>query len=1835
MKTINQLLFNLLILSCLAVACKSQRKPFEPQPEFQAYVAHHSRLMPEAASPLRITLTFSVSDTLRQDELMTSALLVFDPPVDGRTFWADDRTIVFEPASQWPADEQFVNVSLLLSRLTNLPANFHIFRFHVRLVPPSVAAEEPHLVAGGDSSWIEGVLRLSHPLAQKLPEGLIKAKLGNKSLWVRTAPGAGGKQISYKSQAFKVEDQARILQLDWNTGALQIERSGSFRIEVPPSDVFKVVQLRALNHPEQVISIRMSQIPAADQPLSSMVQLEPEVPFSLTSDNNLLQLTLQDNHTGPLRLRLAPGLRSFNGKIMEAAYDTLLTFGEMLPAVKLLNSSTIISGSNMMLPFQTIGLRAVDVQVVKVFGNNMLRHLQSNDMDGNYDLMKVGRVVAREQLVFSTADEASLTSWQNRSIDLSRLIIQDQSSLYRVYITFRKNYAVLPCGGGAGNLVPPPGPITAQDLKQWGADYYYQPDYYYPDNFVWDEKDNPCHDSYYYYERFVSKSLFYTRLGLIAKRAQELNDFRLYVADLQSGMPVNNATVELYDYQLQRIARGKTDADGQVLLSQQMTDAWMAVAGSGLHTTYLKLEGGQSQPLGRFDVEGIKPSAGMKGFIFTERGVYRPGDTLFLGLILDNNVLPRDHPVVLELSDARNRPAGRQTTTFGSGNLLRFSVPTRPEAPTGVWTATITAGNARFSKRIRVETVVPNRMKINLSPESKRFGPSEVNPELTLSLTWLHGDPAAGQRVVAEQTVSDVPLSFSGFEAYSFTNQSIEALPQQKIQLMDGLTDESGKAKIRLQMPDAGGFRGRRAVNIEVRAYEPGGAFSVGSNRYYSDTYTHYIGIQSPQDEKFDFLEKNLTHRFNVVRVNTEGQPHGNTAVGFRLYRLNDYWWWSGDGSSRAAYVSTSNADLIESGEVLMNGGRGYLDWKPGRFDWGQYLLVVSDNGGHSASVQFGLYSSGGSEQSRRPAGASQLKLTTDKADYQVGDKAVISFEAPAGGRLLLSLENGSRQLDWRWITTTKGMNRIEINLRPEHSPNVYAHLSLLQPLGQLGNDMPLHLYGIVNLKVENPQRRLDPIIEVSNTVEAGKQFQVRVSEQKGRPMSYVLALVDEGLLDLTNFRTPDPYAHFNQREALGVNTWDMFDQVLGAYGGKLEQVMAVGGDENLPQREKARQQRFKPVVIVSGPFELDAGRSAGHNFTLGNYTGAVRVMLIAANAHATGSASRSIQVRNDLIVLATAPRLVRPNDEFLVPVTIFSGLNKAAEFTVSLAAEGNLEVVGEAKKNLKTKGKGEQTLFFRVKALGEGSGRMTAKAEGEGLKAGNEIRMSIENPFFRQYQTQQFSVLPEKSMQVQVSWPGRTSRQAWIEASTLPDIQLSQRVEQLLSYPHGCTEQIASQGMAMIYLPQLLKAGSEEMQQYERAMTSALRQLENRITAEGRIVYWPGTGYIHEWSEIYAFHLLALASRENLYGSANMLQRVVGAQEKLAQRWGDWQSGSSQYLAQAYRLYVLSIAGKPALNAMNRLRELPQLDARAARMLALAYATAGQKQAARELALGLNKRTEPSSAFNTADFSSPVRDRSLLILTQIELGEDVAALNHLQQLLSDTRNRMLSTQETAWMMLAWQHYARKYNTSGTASYEITDRKKETYTMQSGIQRHPLKPDTDKLTMTNTGQQPLVFSITTSAIPDEGFVKPKSSGLELQVQYVYLDGRQAEAGKIKQGETAEMRVRVKNTTDRRLDYLALQNILPAGWEVISSHNSTGEAMVVNNTASDFTDVRDDRVISYFGLNAGEQRTFVVRISATYAGSFVLPGVHCHAMYEPAVEAITGTSRIVVSRQTGP
>jgi uncharacterized protein YfaS (alpha-2-macroglobulin family) len=211
------------------------------------------------------------------------------------------------------------------------------------------------------------------------------------------------------------------------------------------------------------------------------------------------------------------------------------------------------------------------------------------------------------------------------------------------------------------------------------------------------------------------------------------------------------------------------------------------------------------------------------------------------------------------------------------------------------------------------------------------------------------------------------------------------------------------------------------------------------------------------------------------------------------------------------------------------------------------------------------------------------LVFSTDKKNYAVGEKSQISFPSSEGGRALISIENGSKVIKALWVKTLKGETKVDVPITPDMAPNVYFNITLLQPHATTKNDSPIRMYGIVPIEVVDKNTILEPKLSMPDVLKPEQPFTVKVSEKSGKAMTYTLAIVDEGLLDLTRFKTPNAWNSFYTREALGVKTWDLYDDIIGAYGGKVNQIFSIGGDQDLGGGKAKKANRFKPVVIYLG----------------------------------------------------------------------------------------------------------------------------------------------------------------------------------------------------------------------------------------------------------------------------------------------------------------------------------------------------------------------------------------------------------------------------------------------------------------------------------------------------------------------------------------------------------------------------------------------------------------------------------------------------------------------------
>ncbi|MGB0851623.1 MAG: alpha-2-macroglobulin family protein, partial [Bacteroidia bacterium] len=378
-------------------------------------------------------------------------------------------------------------------------------------------------------------------------------------------------------------------------------------------------------------------------------------------------------------------------------------------------------------------------------------------------------------------------------------------------------------------------------------------------------------------------------------------------------------------------------------------------------------------------------------------------------------------------------------------------------------------------------------------------------------------------------------------------------------------------------------------------------------------------------------------------------------------------------------------------------GGKANYKLNIDEYDWGQYYIQVTDNEtGHSAGQTFFADYWGSTRNQKQQNNALLLKMSSNKEKYEVGDVATISFPSASAGKALVSIENDIRVLQTVWIDTKEGNTNFKLPLSASMSPNCYAHITVLQKHVHTENDKPLRMYGVIPITVFDKKTVLEPVIKMKDEIRPEQNATISVSEKNNKSMYYTVAIVDDGLLDLTRFKTPRIWKNFNKKRGLGIKTWDIYDDVINSFSGKFDNVYSIGGDGEGEEGNIAKANRFKPAVVYLGPFYLKAGEKATHSFKLTNYVGSVRAMVVSRNGNAFGKTEHTAKVRKPLMIQSNAPRVLTPGDKVKLPVTVFANEKAKLPIKVSIINDSHLKVAQKEISISEVKN-GEAMVFFEA----------------------------------------------------------------------------------------------------------------------------------------------------------------------------------------------------------------------------------------------------------------------------------------------------------------------------------------------------------------------------------------------------------------------------------------------------------------------------------------------------------------------------------------------------------
>ena len=449
---------------------------------------------------------------------------------------------------------------------------------------------------------------------------------------------------------------------------------------------------------------------------------------------------------------------------------------------------------------------------------------------------------------------------------------------------------------------------------------------------------------------------------------------------------------------------------------------------------------------------------------------------------------------------------------------------------------------------------------------------------------------------------------------------------------------------------------------------------------------------------------------------------------------------------------------------------------------------------------------------------------------YNVGDKATVTFPSSENGRALVTIENGTEVLESLWVETSKGETKFTLPIKAMYTPNVFINIALLQPHASTKNDLPIRMYGVVSIGVENSITKLQPEISMPEVLRPEERITLKVKEKKGKDMTYSIAIVDEGLLDLTRFKTPDPWGTFYAREALGVKTWDVYDDVIGAFGGRIDQVFAIGGDGEIAGAKNKKANRFKPMVVYLGPFTLDKGETKSHTIKIPKYVGSVRTMVVAGNpaTAAYGKAEKTTPVRKPLMVLASLPRKITPGEKVTLPVTVFAMEKKVKNVTIKIKQDKSFLVDGASSQSISFTEPDEKMVYFQLNVADfKGIGKVVVEATGNGEKASFEVPIDVINPNPVSSSIQELVLEGNASQSINLETFGIAGSNAvQVELSTLPPMNFNGRMQYLIRYPHGCVEQTTSAAFPQLFLGDVFDLTAGKKKTIQKNVEHAIQRL-------------------------------------------------------------------------------------------------------------------------------------------------------------------------------------------------------------------------------------------------------------------------------------------------------------------------------------------------------------------------------------------------------------------------
>ena len=1758
---------------------------------------------------LQQNLLFNFNKDLFPDSLLnnwdSTNYFEFSPKVQGMFKWNQLSEIVFSPAMGFePGTEYTANPTKQLLKKIKKPyfiGSNNVLHFHT--APLRIINTHLLWTRGQDQSSIVVQLDLDLNYEVSIPDAVAKLKLDSKGTnIIPVAVNNGtGKTISVQfpfNGEMKDEDVPVNIQLLSGIAVVHSKyvstKDTSFEAMIPSRFNLAVSNIVAQHTGlEGIVEVNTTQ-PIVEEGLKSTISFEPSVKFDVVVNESGFTITSTEMKADQTyALSIDKSLEGVFGGKFKDDYSGQVSFGQLDPAIHFQNTKGMYLSSQGFknLSMEIVNVPKVQVTVVKVYENNLETFMSrgkqygydysSEGEDGGsyeyYDAQNLGDTVFTKE--YDAAKLPKQNSARILHLDFQDKI-KDYSGVYILYVASKDHF--------------------------WVQD---------------------------------SKVLSLSDIGLIVK--QERNNMYVFANSIRNASPMSGVKVSFISTNNQMLFTATTDGDGMATFKDIGTKSpgfriGMVTAKKSDEFTFVWLQQSAVEP-SRFDVGGRMPNeTGMNAWIYAERNLYRPGETIHVSAIVRDESwgLPNDMPVKLKL----NMPNGKEFSTIrkilneeGSCEAA-YNIPS--SAMTGTYVLEVLSGNDVLlnSYNFSIEDFMPDRLKQEVKIDKPEYNMGD-SVRVNMQADNLFGTPAAGRNYECELNLNKMNFSPKNYDNYTFDiKNNFEFVPV----LRSGKTNEKGGARESFILPteikEAGYLKGNISATVFDETGRPVHRFE------HFDVYTQpvFLGIKD-----FDwYTSTRKPMRIGLIAVDKKGAPQNQNALVAIIKKE-----WNTvieQNGTHYRYVSRSEEKMLTQQTIKLSGNSSYFNYTPqlnGEYEIRVYLP------GSNSFVSREFYAWGwndGQYTSFEVNNEGNVDIKLDKDKYSSGEKAHVLFTTPFDGRMLVTVER-DHLLEHFFLDVKNKSASLDLSTNENYLPNAYITATLFRPMD--GSSLPLTVaHGFKSMTVENTRNHIPVEVKLADKTRSKTKKTISI---KTAPNAFVtVAAVDEGILQVKNFRTPDPYDYFYQKVALSVGSYDIYPLLLPEI--KLNR-NSTGGDEMAADQNLRVNPMFvnrvKNVSFWSGILQADGGGNLNYDIDIPQFSDDLRVMAVAYKGKAMGGSDKHMKVADPIVISTALPRFLSPKDEVVMPVTLSNTTNKDAQATVSATTSGGVTINGESVQQVRIPANREARVVFHVaaaQAMGAGKVVVTIKAMNETFV--NETEIGVRPTASLQKLTgsgiindnQTITVNPTNNF-IPATFSGK------LIVSKSPLVQFAKNLNDLVQYPYGCVEQTTSAAFPQLYYGDMVKSitgkeSSDLNPSYN--VQQAILKLQSMQLSNGALAYWPGyNGGESWWGSIYATHFLLEAKKAGFEVNANTLKRLqqylkMRLQKKETEIYYYNDKLQKEIAAKevAYSLYVLALAGEPQTATMNYYKgnsKLLSLDSKY--LLSAAYSLSGQRAQALQV-LPHAFEGEKSNAMLGGSFYSYIRDMGISLNALMDIDPNNAQIGILSRLLSEQvkQARYLSTQENVWAMLAFGKIARKAN-STTATASITANGKNIALMNGQNYVVDLKQAMNQPVQIKTsGKGAYYYFWETKGITADGSYKQEDNFLKVRRSYWTRNGNPISGNQFQQNDLIVVMIELTPQQSGMIDNIAITDMLPAGFEIENTRLTDLPEMdwMKNGEEPEYKDVRDDR-INLFTFLSGKTKVFYYMVRAVSPGVYQQGPVMADAMYNGNYHSYYGAGVIKV------